>query len=249
MYLVPSVQQNFLKGPTTSSPYTNLWRPGYIIRSKNQDIGFGIHFTCVFTDFFLFWFRLSFLDFIFDKHTYNVLEVNKTSYENCNDQGFIQNITRGGRDVFQLTEARPYYFLSSGGYCYQGMKVAVPVEAPVPTQAPEPAKNGSPSNKPSRIFLSIPISMIFVLSILLNKSWRLAKNYAVASPFAFGTQVMKNFVCVYYMRAWAVKFCLFCCLPCKTWTRFWNFLIYIDKLNSVSFTIFISFQIRLCTCG
>ncbi|KAB1211473.1 Lamin-like protein [Morella rubra] len=110
------------------------------------------------------------LDFIFDKHTYNVLEVNKTSYENCNDQGFIQNITRGGRDVFQLTEARPYYFLSSGGYCYQGMKVAVPVEAPVPTQAPEPAKNGSPSNKPSRIFLSIPISMIFVLSILLNKS-------------------------------------------------------------------------------
>ncbi|XWS40926.1 hypothetical protein CRYUN_Cryun17cG0037900 [Craigia yunnanensis] len=55
------------------------------------------------------------LIFNFNKHYFNVLEVNKTSYENCNDQSFIQNITRGGRDVIELTEARPYYFLSSGG--------------------------------------------------------------------------------------------------------------------------------------
>ncbi|KAJ6753105.1 NODULIN 55-2 putative-RELATED [Salix koriyanagi] len=73
--------------------------------------------------------------FVFDKHSYNVLEVNETNYENCNDQGFIKNITRGGRDVVQLTEARPYYFLSSGGYCWGGMKVAINVEdlAPCPS--------------------------------------------------------------------------------------------------------------------
>ncbi|KAJ6960088.1 hypothetical protein NC653_038204 [Populus alba x Populus x berolinensis] len=90
--------------------------------------------------------------FVFDKHSYNVLEVNKTNYENCNDQGFIKNITRGGRDVVQLTEARPYYFLSSGGYCWNGMKVAINVEDFAPTPAPASStENGSPSNMPMGI--------------------------------------------------------------------------------------------------
>ena len=75
--------------------------------------------------FFLFLFSLHFLDFGFDKHLYNVLEVNKTSYEKCIDRGFIKNITRGGRDVFNLTEAGPYYFLSGRGYCFKGMKVEI----------------------------------------------------------------------------------------------------------------------------
>ncbi|KAE8678443.1 plastocyanin-like domain-containing family protein [Hibiscus syriacus] len=82
--------------------------------------------------------------FNFDKRYFNVLEVNQTSYDNCNDRGFIQNITRGGRDVFELTEARPYYFLSSGGYCYNGMKVSIDVEVPRAAPAPAPVKNGSP---------------------------------------------------------------------------------------------------------
>ncbi|XP_022741014.1 lamin-like protein [Durio zibethinus] len=98
--------------------------------------------------------------FNFDRHYFNVLEVNKTSYDNCNDQGFIQNITRGGRDVIELTEARPYYFLSSGGYCFNGMKVVVNVEIP---QAPAaaPAKNGSPGpwNAGTYIVLLILISI------------------------------------------------------------------------------------------
>ncbi|OMO79375.1 Cupredoxin [Corchorus capsularis] len=84
--------------------------------------------------------------FNFDKHYFNVLEVNQTSYETCNDQTFVRNITRGGRDVVELTEARPYFFLSSGGYCFHGMKVAINVEI---HQAPAPAPaqiNVSPSN-------------------------------------------------------------------------------------------------------
>ena len=78
----------------------------------------------------------------------------------ANEQGFINNITRVGRYVLQLTEARPYYFLSSGGYCYtyHGMRAAVYVETSL-----TPATNGSPSNTPTHsILLSIPFYIAFV---------------------------------------------------------------------------------------
>ncbi|WJX42449.1 hypothetical protein P8452_29682 [Trifolium repens] len=68
------------------------------------------------------------LYFGFDKHIYNVLEVNKTNYEKCIDTGYINNITRGGRDVFQLSEERTYYFICGRGFCFQGMKVEINVE-------------------------------------------------------------------------------------------------------------------------
>ncbi|XP_050226930.1 early nodulin-like protein 20 [Mercurialis annua] len=103
--------------------------------------------------------------FVFDKHYFNVLEVNKTSYENCNDQGFILNITRGGRDVYQLKEARPYYFLSSGGYCWNGMKLAISVQQFSPSTTPvssPPSINGSPHNNSSRIIL---VSVSFYVAL------------------------------------------------------------------------------------
>ncbi|XP_061358088.1 early nodulin-like protein 19 [Gastrolobium bilobum] len=87
------------------------------------------------------------LKFNFDKHLYTVLEVNKTSYENCIDRNFIKNFTRGGRDVVELKEARTYYYLSSGGYCFHGMRVAVHVEehqhAAALAPAPSEMKSGS----------------------------------------------------------------------------------------------------------
>nr|GEZ58599.1 lamin-like protein [Tanacetum cinerariifolium] len=74
---------------------------------------------------------------------YNVLEVNETSYTSCNENGFISNLTRGaGRDVFELKNPKPYYFLASGGYCYNGMKLAVNVVEYVPAPEPSPATNG-----------------------------------------------------------------------------------------------------------
>lgn len=66
-------------------------------------------------------------DFGFDKSVHNVLEVNKTSYENCEEKGFMTNITRGGRDVFNLTETKVYYFICGRGFCSNGMRVAVSV--------------------------------------------------------------------------------------------------------------------------
>lgn len=109
--------------------------------------------------------------FKFDKRYYNVLEVNKTSYESCIDWAFIRNITRGGRDVVQLTEARTYYFLSSGGYCFHGMRVAVQVEQyqqGAPAGAPSPSEmNHSGSILPSGLCTYIWIVVANVLYVNL----------------------------------------------------------------------------------
>ena len=104
---------------------------------------------------------LSSSDFGFDKLRYNVFEVNETSYEMCIATDFIKNITKGGRDVFQLTEAKPYYFICSY-YCFQGMKVAINVQD-IPTPAPAPNKNGSPSNHSIQVtpFMVLAIAMVW----------------------------------------------------------------------------------------
>ncbi|KAI4339591.1 hypothetical protein MLD38_024515 [Melastoma candidum] len=82
------------------------------------------------------------LYFVFDKNAHDVLEVNETGYEACSGQGFITNITRGGRDVYQLNETKTYYFICGKGYCWQGMKLAVNV-LELPPPAPAPSSSGS----------------------------------------------------------------------------------------------------------
>ncbi|KAG6396087.1 hypothetical protein SASPL_142226 [Salvia splendens] len=78
------------------------------------------------------------LYFVFDKHYYNVLEVKEENYERCDDGDFVKNVTRGGRDVYNLTEARSYYFISSGGYCFHGMKLSVHARGSLPPPLPAP---------------------------------------------------------------------------------------------------------------
>lgn len=110
---------------------------------------------------------MSFLsDFRFDKRYYNVLEVNKTNYEQCNDREFITNITRGGRDVYQLNETRPYYFLSSGGYCYNGMKLAINVEIKPPPPASAPAKSHGSSLSSNKSVLELVFSIALAYCML-----------------------------------------------------------------------------------
>ncbi|XP_025607923.1 early nodulin-like protein 20 [Arachis hypogaea] len=78
------------------------------------------------------------------RHMQNVLEVNKISYENCIDKDFIKNITRGGgKDVIELKEVKTYYFLSSGGFCWNGLKVAINVENAAPSPLPGHNKSSS----------------------------------------------------------------------------------------------------------
>ncbi|KAF6171759.1 hypothetical protein GIB67_007280, partial [Kingdonia uniflora] len=91
--------------------------------------------------------------FIYDKHYYSVLEVNQTDYKSCNSQHPIKDITGGaGRDMFQLTEAKTYYCIRCGGYCYHSMGVPVFVkEIPSATITPTPAKNSpAPTNSGTR---------------------------------------------------------------------------------------------------
>ncbi|KAJ9178449.1 hypothetical protein P3X46_010329 [Hevea brasiliensis] len=83
------------------------------------------------------------LYFGFNISCYNVLEVNKTSYDRCIDKNFIKNVTKGGRDVFNLTEAKPYYFINSGDYCFKGMKLALCVENAPPDPTYSLLRNSS----------------------------------------------------------------------------------------------------------
>ncbi|CAI0386903.1 unnamed protein product [Linum tenue] len=107
--------------------------------------------------------------FVFDKRYYNVLEVNKTSYDGCEEKGFARNITKGGRDVVELTEARPYYFISGGGYCWGGMKVAVNVEARPVSLAPAPAPSSHANDAvalPANYYHVACASICFMIIIL-----------------------------------------------------------------------------------
>ncbi|CAL5190392.1 unnamed protein product [Lathyrus oleraceus] len=112
----------------------------------------------------------SWLYFGYDRHSFNVLEVNQTSYEKCIDTGFIKNVTGGaGRDVFQLSEAKTYYFISGGGFCWQGVKVAVNVLDHLPP-APAPAPKESDGSSISSTF-QIYHSLVGVILVLMFTSF------------------------------------------------------------------------------
>ncbi|XLS64033.1 hypothetical protein HN51_024007 [Arachis hypogaea] len=86
--------------------------------------------------------------------------LNKTSYENCIDKDFIKNITRGGgKDVIELKEVKTYYFLSSGGFCWNGLKVAINVENVAPTPSPG-------HNKSSSCTIGINQNLVILLILL-----------------------------------------------------------------------------------
>lgn len=74
----------------------------------------------------------------------DVLEVNQTNYVSCNAEHPVHNWTRGaGRDVVPLNVTRHYYFISSKGFCYGGMKIAVKVENMPPPPKASPVKSKS----------------------------------------------------------------------------------------------------------
>ncbi|XP_039042341.1 lamin-like protein [Hibiscus syriacus] len=112
------------------------------------------------------------LYFGFNKQLYSVLQVNQTSYDNCIEQDSIKNITKGGRDVFNLTEAKPYYFISGGGHCSMGgMKVALIVQdyisVPSPlTNASFPITVSSASEFPEKLYHFV-LAAVFLACVML----------------------------------------------------------------------------------
>ncbi|KAL1338171.1 hypothetical protein AAHE18_10G192100 [Arachis hypogaea] len=95
--------------------------------------------------------------------------MNKTSYEKCIDRDFIKNVTRGGRDVVHLTEPRAYYFLSSGGYCFHQMRVAINVVAKDERKdQPAPILATASPSAPSQYSASSTIMFTCIWIVLVN---------------------------------------------------------------------------------
>ncbi|KAH0907312.1 hypothetical protein HID58_039139 [Brassica napus] len=103
-----------------------------------------------------------YLDFVFDRNQHNILEVNKTDYENCNSDHPLVNWTRGaGRDVVPLNVTKHYYLLDGKGGCYGGMKLAVKVEKLPPPPKAAPVKNiGSVSVVTGLAQFMIPFALL-----------------------------------------------------------------------------------------
>ncbi|MCL7034423.1 hypothetical protein MKW94_000652 [Papaver nudicaule] len=98
-----------------------------------------------------------------NRQLYSVFEVNKMDYDSCSTDHPLYNISRGGgRDVYQLNQSRPYYFISGGGFCWQGMKLTVFVQElpPAPAAAPSTGSYAAPSTG-SSASLSASLSGIF----------------------------------------------------------------------------------------
>jgi len=74
--------------------------------------------------------------------------------------------------VVQLTEAKTYYFITGGGYCFHGMKVVVDVQEHQ-TPAPSPSlsmKSGGGSILPSvyTCFGIIVANVVYVSLVLVG---------------------------------------------------------------------------------
>ncbi|XP_062106578.1 early nodulin-like protein 17 [Humulus lupulus] len=96
------------------------------------------------------------LFFVYDRNQNDVIEVNKTNYETCNAEHPVHNWTTGaGRDVAPLNVTRHYYFISSKGSCYGGMKIAVQVEnlPPPPKASPLDEKSSAVKSSHRSLFI------------------------------------------------------------------------------------------------
>ncbi|KAE9606254.1 putative cupredoxin [Lupinus albus] len=121
---------------------------------------------CNFHILFFLWLQ----DFGYGEKYYSVLEVNKTSYKKCVDTGFIKNVTGGaGRDVFELKEAKTYYFMSGGGFCWQGLKVVIKViqhVAPPPQHVSSESKSASDFCQVNQTL--VMLILVFIWGILFK---------------------------------------------------------------------------------
>eukprot|EP00252_Welwitschia_mirabilis_P023195 TRINITY_DN6509_c0_g1_i1.p1 TRINITY_DN6509_c0_g1~~TRINITY_DN6509_c0_g1_i1.p1 ORF type:complete len:166 (+),score=17.19 TRINITY_DN6509_c0_g1_i1:400-897(+) len=71
------------------------------------------------------------ISFRYQKDQHNVLQVNKTGYDNCTTDSVIGNWS-SGKDFIELNESKRYYFIDGKGFCYNGMKITLFVENPAP---------------------------------------------------------------------------------------------------------------------
>ncbi|GFP91766.1 lamin-like protein [Phtheirospermum japonicum] len=112
------------------------------------------------------------LFFVYDRNQMNVLEVNRSGYDNCTAEQPMHNWTTGaGRDVVPLNVTRDYYFISGKGFCFSGMKLAIHVQDPPPPPSYPPSRSSSPasltSNFRGRVFVPALFAVAAVWDSLL----------------------------------------------------------------------------------
>lgn len=101
----------------------------------------------------------------------DVIEVNQTNYVSCNAEHPLHNWTTGaGRDVVPLNVTRDYYFITSKGYCYGGMKLAVKVENMHPPPEAAPVKSKSSDLTPASLFV---VPAVFAIGAMWDALVRL----------------------------------------------------------------------------
>ncbi|KAG5555989.1 hypothetical protein RHGRI_006578 [Rhododendron griersonianum] len=80
---------------------------------------------------------------------YDVLEVGRSGYDSCDDKNLLMNVTEDADyNIFKLTEAKSYYFISSRDHCLQGLKMVINVNTlpPPPPPPPPPTPEYSSAN-------------------------------------------------------------------------------------------------------
>ncbi|KAI3520869.1 hypothetical protein L1887_10321 [Cichorium endivia] len=110
------------------------------------------------------------LYFVYDRNQNDVLEVNKTNYETCNAEHPLHNYTTGaGRDVVPLNVTRHYYFISSKGFCYGGMKLHVHViNLPPPLAAPVKSHSSRFTAVKAWLFVSFVVAVTAIWDLLCS---------------------------------------------------------------------------------
>ncbi|XP_008793998.2 lamin-like protein [Phoenix dactylifera] len=88
------------------------------------------------------------LVFYYPEGYYNVIQVNETNYERCSEENPINKYAKGRSYAMQLNETGRYYFISGGGYCWNGMELSINVEPlPAPAPAPVPPSKSSAARR------------------------------------------------------------------------------------------------------
>ncbi|OVA08812.1 Plastocyanin-like [Macleaya cordata] len=124
------------------------------------------------------------LFFRYNKSIYDVLEVNRIDYGACSPDHPVANVSQGtelniangtGQDIFNMSHPGRYYFLSSGGYCQEGMRLSVDVHEKIPSTSHQLMAALAASLAPSTSStFAMAISTVLVLQskITTSSSWR-----------------------------------------------------------------------------
>ncbi|KMZ70151.1 early nodulin-like protein 17 [Zostera marina] len=142
-----------LTAPTTAfNRYTvggrNMWNPGVNYSLWNNDTHYYVG---------------DWLVFLYQPNQADVVQVNKTDYEQCRADNPITNYSRGRSYAFRLNHTGDYYFICSKGYCFSGMKLHIHSE-----KVPPPPPPASADLKSSVVTIRRSVGRFFAIAAAIT---------------------------------------------------------------------------------